>query len=86
MKARVILTAVMSIATTACGLRDSAPGRPRPDSQVIPPAKIVDFSFLYARNCAGCHGVNGIGGAAIGLRDPVYLAFADDATIRRVTA
>jgi cytochrome c oxidase cbb3-type subunit 3 len=86
MKAKVILTAVMSLATAACDLRDSAPGRPRADSQVIPPNKIVDFSFLYARNCAGCHGANGKGGAAIGLADPVYLALADDATIRRVTA
>ena len=46
----------------------------------------MDFNFLYARNCAGCHGPNGKGGAAIGLGDPVYLAIADDATIRRVTA
>ena len=29
---------------------------------------------------------DGKGGAAIGLGDPVYLAIADDATIRRVTA
>jgi mono/diheme cytochrome c family protein len=46
----------------------------------------MDFSFLYARNCSGCHGTNGMGGAAIGLADPVYLAIADDATIRRMTA
>jgi mono/diheme cytochrome c family protein len=46
----------------------------------------MDFSFLYARNCSGCHGSNGSGGAAIALGDPVYLAIADDATIRRVTA
>jgi cytochrome c oxidase cbb3-type subunit 3 len=46
----------------------------------------MDFSFLYGRNCSGCHGPNGQGGAAIGLGDPVYLAIADDATIRRVTA
>jgi mono/diheme cytochrome c family protein len=46
----------------------------------------MDFSFLYARNCSGCHGPNGNGGAAIGLGDPVYLAIADDATVRRVTA
>jgi mono/diheme cytochrome c family protein len=46
----------------------------------------MDFQFLYAGNCAGCHGVDGKGGAAIGLGDPVYLAIADDATIRRVTA
>jgi mono/diheme cytochrome c family protein len=86
MNTRVILTAVMSIATAACGFRDSAPGRPRPDSQVIPPSKIMDFNFLYARNCAGCHGANGKGGATIGIADPVYLAIADDAAIRRITA
>jgi mono/diheme cytochrome c family protein len=46
----------------------------------------VDFSFLYANNCAGCHGADGKGGVAIGLGDPIYLAIADDATIRRVTS
>jgi mono/diheme cytochrome c family protein len=56
------------------------------DSAVIPPAKILDFDFLYARNCAGCHGPDGKGGVAIGLADPVYLAIADDAAIRHVTA
>ena len=66
--------------STACGTRNPA------DARVIRPNKIMDFSFLYARNCSGCHGPNGTGGAAIGLADPVYLAIADDATIRRVTA
>ena len=56
------------------------------DSQVIPPDRITDFNYLYARNCAGCHGTDGKGGAAIGLADPIYLAIADDATIIRVTA
>ena len=46
----------------------------------------MDFHLLYSRNCAGCHGADGKGGAAIALGDPVYLAIADDATIRRVTA
>jgi mono/diheme cytochrome c family protein len=36
--------------------------------------------------CAGCHGEDGKGGAAIAMSDPVYLAIADDATIRRATA
>jgi len=67
-------------AITACGTRNPS------DSAVIPPGKIMDFSFLYARNCSGCHGTDGKGGAAIGLGDPVYLAIADDATIERVTA
>jgi cytochrome c oxidase cbb3-type subunit III len=86
MTPRVILLAAWILATTACGTRDSAPGRPPADSQPIQPTKIMDFTFLYARNCAGCHGPDGKGGAAIGLGDPVYLAIADDATIRRVTA
>jgi len=82
MNCRVLLLA--ALASTACGC-DSAPGRPAVDSAVIPPNKVVDFAVLYATNCAGCHGANGTGGAAIGLADPVYLAIADDATIRRVT-
>jgi mono/diheme cytochrome c family protein len=52
----------------------------------VPPGKITDFDTLYGKNCAGCHGEEGRGGAAIGLGDPLYLAIADDATIRRLTA
>jgi cytochrome c oxidase cbb3-type subunit III len=76
--ALLLIPAVTAI--TACGTRNPS------DSAVIPPGKIMDFSFLYARNCSGCHGTDGKGGAAIGLGDPVYLAIADDATIERVTA
>ena len=80
MNFRPTVFAVSLAVTTACGIRNPA------DVQVIPPNRIMDFSFLYARNCSGCHGPNGKGGAAIGLGDPVYLAIADDATVRRVTA
>ena len=83
MSYRVLLFA--ALASAACGC-DSAPGRPAADSEVIAPNEIVDFGVLYATNCAGCHGANGTGGAAIGLADPLYLTVADDATIRRVTA
>jgi cytochrome c oxidase cbb3-type subunit 3 len=78
------LLASMLVATTWV-TRNKAPRRPPLDSVVIRPDKIVDFNFLYARNCAGCHGAEGKGGAAIALGDPVYLAIADDSTIRRVT-
>ncbi len=81
-----ILLATGLLATTACGSHGAAPGRPAADSQVIPPSRILDASALYARNCAGCHGRDGKGGAAIALGDPVYLAIADDATITRVTS
>ena len=79
---RAVLLAVCATAVWAC---DSAPGRPAVNSEVIAPNKVVDFAALYASNCAGCHGPDGTGGAAIALADPVYLAIADAATIRRIT-
>lgn len=81
-----ILLAAGLLATAACGRHGAAPGRPAADSQVIPPNKILDASFLYAKNCAGCHGRDGRSGAAIALGDPEYLAIANDATMTRVTA
>lgn len=64
----------------------SAPGRPGPGDTPITPSEILDFHVLYSQNCAGCHGSEGKGGAAIALADPVYLAIADDAVLRRTTA
>jgi mono/diheme cytochrome c family protein len=46
----------------------------------------LEFGTLYAENCAGCHGADGRGGAAIALANPVYLAIANDAAIRKVIA
>jgi mono/diheme cytochrome c family protein len=43
----------------------------------------MDFPFLYSENCGACHGRDGKGGAAISLGNPVFLAVADDAAIRR---
>ncbi len=80
MNQRAVVPAILILLTTACG------GRPPLDSQVMPPAKILDFSILYGENCAGCHGSDGTGGVAIGLGDPVYLAIAGDAAIREITA
>lgn len=79
----VILTLLI---TCACGGNRRAPGRPGGASETLAPAQILDFTLLYRRNCAGCHGPEGRGGAAIGLADPVYLAIASDAAITRVTA
>jgi mono/diheme cytochrome c family protein len=46
----------------------------------------VEFGALFSANCAGCHGENGNGGADIALANPVYLAIAEDHTIRNVIA
>jgi cytochrome c oxidase cbb3-type subunit III len=61
-------------------------GRPRKGSEIQAPDEILEFDTLYSENCAGCHGGQGSGGAAIALADPVYLAVADDMVIRRVIA
>lgn len=68
-----------------CGC-DLSHGRPGKDSETLAPDEIVDFKILYAENCAGCHGALGRGGAAIALADPVYLAIADEAAMRKVIA
>jgi cytochrome c oxidase cbb3-type subunit 3 len=68
-----------------CGC-DLSHGRPGKDSETPAPDEILDFKTLYAENCAGCHGVEGRGGAAIALANPVYLAIADEAAMRKVIA
>jgi cytochrome c oxidase cbb3-type subunit III len=64
----------------------NAPGRPSPGQMPIVPGEISNFNTLYAQNCAGCHGAEGKGGAAIALANPVYLAVADDTVLHQATA
>jgi cytochrome c oxidase cbb3-type subunit III len=64
----------------------SPPGRPGKDSEEPAPSEISDFKTLYTENCAGCHGTDGRGGAAVALADPVYLAIVDEPSMRKVIA
>ncbi len=88
MNARALIAIALSAMATAFALAGCAnpPGRPAADSVPVAPDKVLDFDSLYARNCAGCHGQNGKGGAAISLADPLYYAYADSSTIRNITA
>jgi cytochrome c oxidase cbb3-type subunit 3 len=75
--------AVAAILFSACG----APhGQPHGNAETLAPSEVTDFGALFSADCAGCHGENGRGGAAIALANPVYLAIADDHTIRNVIA
>lgn len=65
---------------------DSLPGRPQPAHREVRPDEVESFAVLFAQNCAGCHGPEGKGNAALTLANPVYLAIADDAVLRRVIA
>jgi cytochrome c oxidase cbb3-type subunit III len=62
------------------------PGKPAPGPEVPRPESILSSHVLYAQNCAGCHGRDGLYGPATPLASPVYQSLVDDATLRRVVA
>lgn len=86
MKHRPILVTLAILSLLACAACSSFAGAHRPELAVVPPSEVVDFNALYGQNCAGCHGVDGKGGAAIALANPVFLAIADDTVIRRIAS
>jgi len=78
-----VVATLAAILASGCG----APhGQPSKGSEVLAPNEVLEFGTLYAENCAGCHGAEGRGGAAIALANPVYLAIADDSAIHKVIA
>ncbi len=79
----LIMAILIVLVCTSCA---NSPARAGGDSPVMRPTQVMDFNVLYGDNCAGCHGSQGKGGAAIPLSDPVFFAIADDATIRRIVA
>jgi mono/diheme cytochrome c family protein len=86
MKHRSVLVTVAILSLMVCAACSSFPGVHRPESAVVIPSDVVDFNTLYGQNCAGCHGVDGNGGAAIALANPVFLTIADDTVIRRIAS
>lgn len=73
-------------AALVCAGCNNLPGKPKPGSIPVDPNQVTDFRQLFAENCAGCHGTDGKGGSALSLNDPVYLAVADDAALRKATS
>ena len=61
-------------------------GQPQKGSEPVAPNQVLDFATLYGENCAACHGMQGRGGAAIALADPVYLAIVDKDSMHKVIA
>ena len=78
-----VCSALAAILLSGCGAPHGQPGK---ESEVLAPSEVLEFGVLYGQNCAGCHGTEGRGGAAIRLANPVYLAIADDIAIRKVIA
>ncbi|HTA30602.1 MAG TPA: c-type cytochrome [Candidatus Cybelea sp.] len=78
------LSVCLAVLTLGTGCHP--PGQPTDADVELKPAEVRDFASLYTLNCAGCHGADGEGNAALGLANPVYLAIASDAIIRRAIA
>jgi cytochrome c oxidase cbb3-type subunit 3 len=77
------ISAIGALLFAGCG----APhGQPQKGSEILAPSEVLEFSALYSENCAGCHGAGGRGGPAIALADPVYLAIANETSMRKVIA
>jgi cytochrome c oxidase cbb3-type subunit 3 len=82
-----VALAIMALFTSfGCIACSSSPSVHRAELAVVPPSEVLDFNALYRQNCAGCHGIDGKGGAAIALANPVFLAIAGDSVIRRTTS
>lgn len=82
MNRRLVMFGAVALSAVLNGCA-SAPGRPLPGDTPIVPNEISDFNTLYGENCAGCHGSECKGGAALTLGDSVYLAIADNTVLRR---
>jgi mono/diheme cytochrome c family protein len=79
----LLLTLMILGLATSC---DNLPGKPTAEERWKPATEITDFSQLYARNCAGCHGADGSLGAARPLNDPLYLALVNGAMLHAAIA
>ncbi len=73
------LIIVVGLALSSC----DAPGRRSAETRAIRPSEVANFGQLFSQNCSGCHGKDGQGALTVGIGRPVYLAIANDATIRR---
>jgi mono/diheme cytochrome c family protein len=80
LRASAVLVVVL---VAGCG---APPGQPRTGSIAPAPNEVLEFGRLYAENCAGCHGGEGRGGAAIALANPVYLAIVNAQSMRATIA
>lgn len=76
--------AVLTLLLSGCS--SPSPGQPQKEAEIVAPSEVMAFTTLYSQNCAGCHGAQGRGGAAIALADPVYLGIVDHAAMRKVIA
>jgi cytochrome c oxidase cbb3-type subunit 3/ubiquinol-cytochrome c reductase cytochrome c subunit len=65
--------ALLTLGSVGCS---RLPGKPGFRPETLRPDQKLGFTVLYKSNCSGCHGDNGLNGAALPLDNPVYLGWA----------
>jgi cytochrome c oxidase cbb3-type subunit 3 len=65
---------------------DQLPGKPRQSDRWKPPEAEKNFKVLFTGNCQACHAGETNIGAAISMRDPLYLAIVPHDVLRKVIA
>ena len=60
------------------------PGKPNPADRPTSPDKVLNFSALFAENCAGCHGATGEFGPAPPLNNRLFRAIVTQSDLERV--
>jgi mono/diheme cytochrome c family protein len=69
---------------SAIGCNYDFPGKPNRDDRPVPDDQMLQFGWLYSRNCAGCHGADGKLGPAPPLNDATFLAIVPEEKLLRV--
>src|SRR5438132_9761290 len=59
------------------------PGKPREEDRWKPPEANKNFADLYSTNCVACHGTEKVSGAAISMKNPVYLSVVPKEALRK---
>jgi mono/diheme cytochrome c family protein len=75
---------LVCLAILSAGCDTQLPGKPDPKDKPIPVEEVLAFDKLYSRNCAGCHGADGVNGPAPPLNDPLFRAIVPKDELQHV--
>lgn len=74
-RASMLVAVAAGLLVGGCDIYDDLPGRPAPNPAPVAAANTPDgFERIWAARCAGCHGADGVLGAARPMKDAAYLA------------
>jgi cytochrome c oxidase cbb3-type subunit 3 len=60
------------------------PGKPTPADRPVSPENVLNFTEIYKRNCAGCHGADGTLGPAPPLNDSLFRSLMPETELESV--